>query len=466
MTEELNVLITVVGDRDPLPFSLFDPSESQFSKNLEKYMGPVLETLEIFESGPADKQCSIARAWLIFTEDRQDKKIQARVKWLIDYFGRKGIVAKAIDLKINDPSDYRLLMPSMNAAAISIRKNSKDIDAKFFVLTNPGTPQMSTTWVVLGNEGRLAGTFLQKKPGDREMDASKKEVLKRLNSGVLEDIPLDPFFEYEKVKQIATLIEKHAAFASCSELLSDLASSTLFKQREQQFQSAYLVCKLFSEWDANHYTKSLQLVQDSKQLIRGFFDRIDTDLVDQVLICLRLLAEKDLTEEVLRVRVENLLAIADRRHMVGEYSACVASAFLAYETLLVGTLQLPPYNYNVNEADRGDTVVKEDRLLGQDGKPIHAAMKKIKYRIGNIPPRDRSELYKQAYDLRKTRNKIIHEGLQVSAAKSIQLLRNAENLTQVFFSTSEHSVFPIPIPYSSALVAKISETLQEVARLS
>lgn len=463
MTARQNILVTVVGDRDPLPHDLFVPAdEAQFEDNLAKHTGPILETLELFEREPNWVQYPIHQAWLLFTKDEEDKKIYDRVEWLVSYFRGKGISTQEIDLRVANPSDYRLLIPSMNKAVSRIKRENKQYqEPNFFVLTSPGTPQMSATWIILGNEGRLAGTFLQKIPGDKLKDNETKRIMKRLNSGRLETIPLSPFFEHEKVKQIADLLTKHMAFASCSDLLSDLATSTLFEERKRLFNSAHLLCRLFDQWDKNHNT-AMKLCQDNEYLLRLILDRIDTDLFDQISACLELLAEKELTASVLAVRVKNLLALADRKRTISDHNACVMNAFLAYETILAGTLQLPPYN--LRDAGSYDTLSKEDNLLGVHSKPAHQGMKRVKPNPGDFKDNESSDLYAKASALRRTRNNIIHWGLQVDAPKATTMLQNAREVISVFLNVSiaETERFP----FNGALASNLRKKIQEVARLS
>jgi len=442
-------------------YDLFSPEDAEYEATVQLCPGPILETVEIMEADPKWSVYFPAKVWLLFTDDGRNKKVRERTEWLSRHLESKGIVTKQVDLTVSDPSDYRFLIPSMNAAISGIR--AEDSTSEFVILTSPGTPQMSVTWIILGNEGRLPGLYLQKREGRRETDENKN-VVKRYDSGSLATIPLSPLFESEKVARICGLLQDHMAFSSCQVLLTDLAESTLLSQRKSMYESAALLCSVLDSWDRSDYKQARQILNDNKNLAKVVLDKVEPAAFDTLIASLKLLDSGDLTE-----RTKNLFARAERKHVTGSFVSCVLDTFTCYEVLLIGTLR--KYADCKNDAEQGDILDKENRLLGnsieikrKDGRKNTTHKGVCPHHQGMASVRGSTDLSARIDAARVLRNKIVHSGRQVSDTESSKTLENVKLVVSAFLGVQPDEI--TRFPFTTGFVSRLGTALKDVTQVA
>lgn len=469
-----NILISVVGDRDPIDHKLFDLTDAKkISSALLLDPGPLWETYDLFKTkeklvtphGPIDLAFPIDKIWLLYADDNQEKHIVDRVLWLKRFFEAEGIAVEEHDLKVSKPNDYCSLIPNMSLAVARIQE--REGEANYYILTSPGTPQMSTTWILLGNEGRIRGHFLQKDPGKRSYITTRgvRKTASRTDSGRLHLVSLSPFFEHEKVEQIALLLEKQMAFSSCSILLNSVSNASLFGSRKPFYDACAAFCNLISLWELNNYKDALKIATQSEVQLRLLLSVINDHLYEEVVQSLKLLGQTEYSIETTLESVKNLLARAERAGVAGDPTSSVTWAFLAYETALAGILRNEPYN--LLDFDKGTVLQKENRLLGTEfnfwngAQNVKCAGLHVAH-SGMQNVRSDFSLNRLLIDLRKTRNDIIHKNVVVSSTRAKRLVADAVKIVAVILNLPQQEL--IDFPYSADLGKEVASVVRRIVR--
>ena len=140
MAQATTILLSFVGNRDP------------HIEESDQY-GPVLSLLEARQFGRVILFCTgpdyVERARSVETIARRDLE-----------FDRFSFV----DIELESPVDYEEIYEQLAARVEDIKAREAHRNVEFFVLLDPGTPQMQTAWFLLVRSGALEATLLQGVP--------------------------------------------------------------------------------------------------------------------------------------------------------------------------------------------------------------------------------------------------------------------------------------------------------------
>lgn len=137
----MNILLTFTGFHDPYAIGLVGQEEQP---------GPILSLV---------RARSFDQVLLFATPgtEKQTKATQAALRLL-----HPQVEAEARELFLSDPTDYLAILRGLRAHIQEIRE--ENVNARFFVATASGTPQMHACWVLLAASGEIPAHLLHIRP--------------------------------------------------------------------------------------------------------------------------------------------------------------------------------------------------------------------------------------------------------------------------------------------------------------
>lgn len=443
--EKKNILISVIGDRDPIHFSLFQQfkqaveagNNNEADDLINNNAGPILETLDIFNTHLPWKDNPIHGLFLIYTDDSSAKSINERKEWLDKYCQAAGLEIVTYDLKTKKPHRYEAVLPLMIEATNVVKCTWPN--SNYFVLTSPGTPQMTTSWIVLGNERCIQGHYLQKTPGIEAVN--------------LEEIKLSPYFELEKINQVIRIFTDQLAFKTASEMFSKISEDTFFSNKKQLYRAVACLCDIYDCWFSSRFQEAIELLENEKSSLDEYILQNTKINSTQILEALQKLNKNDIIENA-----KHLLTIAHYKQIQRDYKSCVTTSFMAYEYIINQTLK---QKYNFNDFDLGDMAQKENRLRGVGfSYTIKQRGKSITKQIDGANPKHSGMVKVNtslATDLRIHRNDIIHNkneifmnNLDENDLQNItkRQLKNAKRIVKDFLELDNDYLDTFPFRYN------------------
>lgn len=134
---EMSVLLSFVGNRDPYP------------ETDEEY-GPLLSLLQARRYDQAYLFCTgsqyLERARMV-AETAESLQDSCRFRFTT--------------MELDSPIDYVEILSKLKARVDQVQQELRAKSCRYFVLLDPGTPQMQTAWFLLAKSGELQATLLQ-----------------------------------------------------------------------------------------------------------------------------------------------------------------------------------------------------------------------------------------------------------------------------------------------------------------
>jgi len=131
-----SILITFVGSHDPC-----NPDGSE---------GPILSFVNTK---------SFQKIYLFYNNVEFLRRAREIEEAIHKKSGKTGIEYIAID--VESPIDYEALFREMSTKLLTIEKNNKNKDPRYYILTDSGTPQMQTCWVLIVFSGLFDAELIQ-----------------------------------------------------------------------------------------------------------------------------------------------------------------------------------------------------------------------------------------------------------------------------------------------------------------
>ena len=467
-----NILLTAVGDNDPVHYKTFKPDDAdKFNEDLKFSMGPILESLALYKM----QRVEFDEVWLAYTKDDKDeeKRVTNRVIWLRETLKRGGTHVELHDLKVRNPTDFGKLLPAMGKVAVAIKAHLTDVTAKFKAagdnrkvmlrtLVCAGAPQMGATWIILANEGRLSGEFVQKSRGEVIKDEVTGERTRK-HYGRFSSVPLSPFIEGQKILHAGKLLGKYIAFSAAAQAFGELARTTHSGARAQYFESLERICVILQHWETN-YDSAHRLLREHEATVRIVLDSVAPDCVERM---------KEVLGKLVSVRGDAAELALDRlcrascQFAQGRFSDCVLTCWIAYEALVLETLK----GLVVLNADRGTIANKEDRLMGND-KHVYDSDGNVKFAApgasqphgGMVQLKSNKLLHGALQMVKNARDDYVHHGTAVSKTDAAAHLKTTETAVLCFLSWPVTSLDEMP--FTPKLLQSLEAAVRDLRQIS
>ena len=323
-----NVLLTVMGDRDPYPYWTMREEPRSVADTPIVNAGSVVQFLHIVEN---DKNWNYLKPGkvILLTVEEKDKYTQARVSLLERHLTDKKIEFEHYPLNVADPTDYVALIAAMGKVCIDTQNANPN--ARFRVLTSPGTPQMLAAWLVLGNEGRLKADFFQKREGDPILDENRKLLHKEI--GTINRVKFEAVFEVEAIKSALKMFRRYDFIGAAEQFRKFRNSNNVYRSSVCEYFAD--VCDIFSSWTILDYTSAARkanelLLPDVNHDILKKFDS------NTLLHCKENLAA--IENGNLQQSVIDIFCSAERLLHTHNFYDTILRCATAYETMLSRTL--------------------------------------------------------------------------------------------------------------------------------
>jgi hypothetical protein len=426
------IFMSVIGNQDPY--------------NKSGNNGPIINALRIFKE---KEGIYFDKIFLFYSYDKSknndllghDGRIDNLKKEIMEIYTKekKNDFIKEIDLLFSTPFD---LLDCIKALGDSINEIIKgNISTNFFILTNPGTPQLTSSWLTFGNEKRIPNSqyyqlreFIEAK--DNTIQYETNDIRKL---GNLELIEFSFLFENEIIETGFSSIIRYD-FNGAKQVFRKLVNDSYNSRRRKAASEIIKLCEGLQYWKNRDYANSLRLINS----VNLSFLNEKTDMINTL----------NAISNNVEIVTNDIICIAEASYIQGNYIESLAQCVTAYEFMISKHAELLGIElYENNDFSRNIRDLQLD-IVHQEQNP--ATIKRY-VNINTYNHNGLSEVDKYIRYVNRIRNQALHDAKSISETDSKRAIDIMINIFNLFYQDLHvmHSNHPIYFKKIEELSLKI-----------